>query len=276
MLVQLIVALVALALVATFLSRLEDTSFSTFGVRLRYVLLVSRLREAGEVLLKDSADELQAQMTTFVEKAREIAAKAESENRDFTPEERAAVTKALEDARRPSRTGSLEKNGDAALLEQINELGKPVGDLAKGGGFSPAKGKSMGERFAEAEEIKGWLKSVAPSGRIPETAKGLNSPPVAFAGLKDLLTGVSDTSAGALVRNDWLGLVDTGTFMRPLVVRDLVTGGTTGSDAVEYARVTGFTNAAAPVAEATGEGRSATGPAAPSRRPPAASSRSRP
>lgn len=188
--------------------------------------------------------------------ARDIAAKAEADGRNFTDEERGQVTAHMEKAREAHR-GILELDGDAKLLDELNALGRPVGELAKGGGLSLARGKSLAERFTEAPEFKGWLDQIAPAGRVPDSLKGFSSPAFAFEGLKALrgekalVTGVSDTSAGALVRADWLGLADVGTFQRPLTVRQLVTNGTTESDAVEYARVTGFTNNAAPAAEAT-------------------------
>jgi HK97 family phage major capsid protein len=54
------------------------------------------------------------------------------------------------------------------------------------------------------------------------------------------------------VQNDWRGL-QTGleAFQRPLRLRDVVTPGSTTSDTIEYARITGVTNNAAPVPEAT-------------------------
>lgn len=48
-------------------------------------------------------------------------------------------------------------------------------------------------------------------------------------------------------------------FARPLTLRDLVTLGTTGSDTVEFARLNTATNAAAPVAQASGTSGGVTG-----------------
>lgn len=196
----------------------------------------------------------EAEKAEALKAARDIAAKAEAENRNFTDEERGQVTAYMEAARKAHQAG-LELDGDAALLEEMNVLGRPVGELAKGGGVKLGKGQTLGERFTANPDFAGWMKSIAPNGQVPDKAKGLNSPAVAFdlseLGRKALVTGVSDTSAGALVQVDRLGLSDNGTFQRPLSVRNLVTNGTTGSDQVEYARVTGFTNSAAPVAEAT-------------------------
>jgi HK97 family phage major capsid protein len=66
---------------------------------------------------------------------------------------------------------------------------------------------------------------------------------------KALITGLSDTSGGAMIDADRVGYVPQP--RRPRSILDLITVGTTDSDAVEYARQTAFTNAAAEVAEAT-------------------------
>jgi HK97 family phage major capsid protein len=118
---------------------------------------------------------------------------------------------------------------------------------------------SLGQRFVENPDYKTWLASQAPTGVIPDGAKGLHSPPLSFKGLSeldrrmDLVTGASTTSGGAFVIPDrYPGLTELG--RRPLTIRQIVTNLQTGSDTVEYVRVTTETNNAAPVAEATGTG----------------------
>lgn len=188
--------------------------------------------------------------TSNLKAAREIAAKAESEGRDFSPEERTMVTTAVEAARK-AHAAILELDGDAKLLDDINALGAPVGELAKSITPGSGKGKSLGRVFHDDPNFKGWLSSVAPNGIIPESSKGLNSPAVSFDA-KALITGVSDTSAGAMVVNDNIGLqVGLGLFQRPLTVRDLITVGQTDSDTIDFVRITATTNNAAPTAEAT-------------------------
>jgi HK97 family phage major capsid protein len=109
--------------------------------------------------------------------------------------------------------------------------------------------KSLGERFVDAPQFKEWIKAVAPNGTVNDSTKGITSPPVPFAGFKDLITGLADSSAGALVFPDRAPLLDLP--QRPLTLRDLVTVGRTGSDTIEYVRVVSTTNAATTVAEAT-------------------------
>lgn len=206
-------------------------------------------------------DTLNAEKLRHLKAARDLGAAAEAGDRDFTAEERTAVKAHLDSAKAAHQEIAV-LDGDRALLDELGALGLPPGELAKGGG-SPAGGRagdSLGERFAKSDAYSEWIGRF-PNGRIPEGAKGIQSPAVEFgladvargaSGAKALVTGGSATSGGALVERDWRGLVDgLGQFVRPLVVADLVTAGQTMSDTIEYARVTGFTNNAAPVPEAT-------------------------
>jgi HK97 family phage major capsid protein len=133
---------------------------------------------------------------------------------------------------------------------RLKELGAPQRPALPGGPREDpgerAERKSIGQRFLESAAFKDWLRAIAPSGQVSESLKGLNSPPVEF---KDLLTGFSTTSAGAMVVPDFKPLVSLP--FPPVTILDLITRGTTGSDTVEYPRVTAMTNAAAPTKEAT-------------------------
>lgn len=119
------------------------------------------------------------------------------------------------------------------------------------------RGVSLGEHIVTSDIWSSYIRMVAPNGKVSDGAH-LQSPPIPVSSkdllygvdYKALITGASATSAGAMVFNDVLpGLVEPG--RRPLTIRDVITIGRTTSDVVEYAKVTGETNAAAPVAEAT-------------------------
>lgn len=205
--------------------------------------------------------ELKEKLARALKAARDIASAAEAENRDYTADERESLKKALDEAAAVKTEIKARSDQDSGLKEALRDLGEDLasifGDDDKAtptpGPGQAGKGHTAGERFLNSPEFVAW-KSQFPGGRIPDNLKGIQSPPVEFAGLKGfktLITGVSDTLGGALIDPDRLGLRDFGTFQRPLTLRDVVTNGTTGTDAVEYVRVTGFTNAAAPVAEAT-------------------------
>ncbi|MEQ1709456.1 MAG: phage major capsid protein [Terricaulis sp.] len=198
--------------------------------------------------------QLLAQLQAMLATARDIAAKAETEDRDLTGDERAIVTKALDDSK-GIKAKLAELKADDEMLSAVKALGLEVvdggdDDAAAGARTRPeAKartGATLGGQFTDSPEFKGMLGQF-PGGRIGDKARVQSSP----VGFKTLLTGTSSTSAGALVNDDWRGLLDMGVNMRPLTVVDMISKGTTTSDTVEYARVNVFTNNAAPVAEAT-------------------------
>lgn len=198
--------------------------------------------------------ELHDKLKSILLKMRDVAAQAEKEGREFTAEERQQL-KGWGDEAKTVRDQIAQRESDQALLKSIADLGdgidlNPAPGQQRQGAGSPGKGKSLGEQFAGSEDYQAWLKHVAPNGRIADNAKGLISPPVGF---KDLLTGASDTSAGALVYSDQTSII-VPYGRRPLTLFDIITKGTTSSDLVEYVRVTAETNNAANVAEATATG----------------------
>ncbi|RAN92654.1 Major capsid protein [Micromonospora saelicesensis] len=199
-------------------------------------------------------ERLKKELSDALTPARDIAAKAEAEKRDLTDVERATVTEAVKTA-----------NGIKGRIDQAkadNDLTKQLGDLGDGisfepgakernqptdGLWTPRKGETIGQAFVKSNQYKSLL-SEANGGTFGKNQRVHSAP----FGAKALVTGLSDTSAGALVVNDNIGLqVGLEAFQRPLKIRDLVTNGNTTSDAIEYVRVTSTTNAAAPVAEAT-------------------------
>lgn len=141
-----------------------------------------------------------------------------------------------------------------ALLEDLEKPGHPhfefdVEEKRNGVHYDRRiKIQKPSELFLNDPAIKEYFKQIAPDGgQIPKGTR-IHTPAVH---LKTLLTGASSTSAGALVDNDFRGLLDMDAYKRPLTIRDLITNGETDSDTVEFARQTTVTNAAAPVAEAT-------------------------
>lgn len=203
--------------------------------------------------MTETPEELRAKAFALVSEVQTIATKAAEENRDFTDDERALVAAKMNEARDCKRHAD-DAEGVSAVKAAAEELGRWAAIESAGiTPASPAGRKSLGERFVEAPETQSWLKQVGPALNGGSKAPIGNSPAMMFRGAKDILAGGDATGAGALVDHDWRGLVDgTGTLQRPLTIRQLVTQGTTGSDTISYARVTGFTNNAAPVPEARG------------------------
>lgn len=203
------------------------------------------------------AERLKALLT----EARDIATKAEEENREFTEDERTDVKAKLDEAR--------ALKADTNLVDALGEFGDDVKATGAGGVIDATQNSgaklttyhSLGKAFTEADEYVDWMKRMAPNGHIPESSRGFTSPAFAVPGLagfgyqptgrKTVVTGESATSAGALIAPDHKGLLDEDNYQRPLTILDVMTRGTTASDSVEFARVNGPTNAAAPVPEAT-------------------------
>lgn len=205
-------------------------------------------------------DELLDELTHHLKEAREIAAKAEVEDRDFTDEERTRLNEHM--AKAKDAKGGLEKAKASATMRQALadlgdgvELNEKAGERRTASGLIvPPDAGSLGESFVKSDAYAGLMAS-APRGGFGAKARVQSMP----ASYKTLVTGASDTSGGAFVTNEMRGLqVGLDLFQRPLRLRDVVANGTTGSDTIEYVRVTSTTNNAAPVAEAT----SSAGPSA--------------
>ncbi len=200
------------------------------------------------------------EMKTHLKAASAVGKAAEDDgDRDFTDAERAQVNehmakaqaakKQLGEARADEQTkAAIRELGDDIGIDETSDTAQTRGEkAARNGLIVPDRRKSIGEHFTEAAAYKSLL-SGAPNGQFGEKRR-VQSEPVGF---KALITGLSDTSAGAMVDPQRLGeMVGMDSFLRPLTLRSLVTNGSTGSDQVEYTRFTGFTNNAAPVAEAT-------------------------
>ncbi len=194
--------------------------------------------------LKELHDKLQIALKA----ARDICDAVDGEKRDFTDEERQKVKGYLDEAAQLKKDIGKAQD-DEALRKTIIDLGEGIEPAGKRDKTPDAvgagRGKSVGEMFTESAGFKDWIARF-PNGRIPDNAKGLQSPPIEF---KTLLTGASDTSAGAFVVTDYTGIYEP-LGRRPLVLRDLISRRTTTSDTVEFVRQTAKVTQAVPVAEA--------------------------
>jgi HK97 family phage major capsid protein len=112
---------------------------------------------------------------------------------------------------------------------------------------APDDTKSLSQRAVESPDYKGLIESGALHSDKRSFTATLAEMTIAEA--KALITGVSDTSAGAFITNDRQAFVAQP--RRQARVVDLVTMGETSVDAIEYARQTAFTNVAVETAEAT-------------------------
>lgn len=203
------------------------------------------------------------QLEKLVHDIKQMTDDAEAKgNGDFTADDRQKVTDMLTEAQ-ALKAAMLE---DAKLNGGIDELKGFLGDLAgkpseptasdkfsltQGGMDMRPKGKTFGQLFTESEQYGDFIKRYGGrEGVIKDSVKGIQSAPFQWDG-KALITGASSTSAGAFVVSDEYPTVTDLVGERELTVDDLVTKGNTDSDTIEYVRITGKTNNAAPVAEAT-------------------------
>lgn len=169
------------------------------------------------------------------------------------------VTDAQEWENRKTAHGEREKKFSTAAPLVLPNSTSNTEEEAKKQGRSAAV-KALSDYFIDSPEIKAYLDNIAPETeqkgirRIVNMDMHIQSPrapiPVTIKELKALVTGLSDTSAGALVGTDYQR-PPLEFAMRPLTIRDLITVGQTNSDLVEYPQVGATTNAAAIVAEAT-------------------------
>lgn len=207
-------------------------------------------------------NQLQENLKKNLTDARAICDLAEKESRDFTGEERGQVAAFLEAAKGvKEQIKTLE--GDEALRKSITDLGDGIewrSSNGHGGGQKAGarfrdepKYDTLGQAFVGDQEWASWLKSVAPSGHIADSRKGITSPPVQFRNFgmfrKDVVTGLGATSGGAFVVSDRTNIYEPmGRYM--LTLRDLVSVRQTTSDTVEFVRQTAQVTQAAPVPEA--------------------------
>ncbi|MGX7896886.1 phage major capsid protein [Tsuneonella sp. HG222] len=97
-------------------------------------------------------------------------------------------------------------------------------------------GQTAGERFINDERFKAFAGEARPRGRIVVDVKDISS-----------LTTNADGSVGTLVQPQRVSAVELP--QRRMTIRALLAPGRTNSNTIEYDQETGFTNAAAPVAE---------------------------
>jgi HK97 family phage major capsid protein len=151
--------------------------------------------------------------------------------------------RALKEAEKSGSLSAETKASVDTMLIKQNELASQVADMEQKmarKGSAPERQKSFGEAaIAEhLEEIKGLMSK---RGRVNMPVKAIIS----------ALTTDALGSAGDLIVPQRVGNI-FGLPERRMTVRDLITPGTTTSNAIQYVKETGFTNAAATVSETAG------------------------
>lgn len=139
-------------------------------------------------------------------------------------------------------TEDTKKSADEALVKH-NELAARLTEIEKKMVLEPGepeRRKSVGETVTDSEDFKAFVKSGG-KGRVSISVKAIIS----------ALTTDADGSAGDLIVPQRLaGIIAPP--QRKMTIRDLLTPGRTGSNAIQYVKETGFTNSAATVTETAG------------------------
>ena len=213
-------------------------------------------------------------MTTATATRRERLERLVTEMRDFASECDAKDGGASgEDIAKLNKMGqdvkalADEVKAEAEAMGNLDVAKAFLGDLA--GESAPAEkaapemvdgivnpnGMTLGEAFTKSPAFEEFLSQFKGNdGRIREVTNVKSATfDVPGFGTKAPITGSSSTSGGAFVINDRLAGVTDLIGERRLTVRDLCTNITINSDTFEYVQVTGKTNNAAGVAEATDE-----------------------
>ncbi len=187
-----------------------------------------------------------------VKAAEAIADAAEKQDRDLTGDERGKITEHL------TKADLLHKQAEeaGAALKMLADLGHGIAtppdeqqERETPSQFHGVKrGTTIGQAYVSSAEYRAMLANT-PDGRFSEKTRVTSQP----FGMKTLITGVADSSAGALVTPQDYGMLNAADpfLARPLTIRQLFSAGTTTTDSIEFVRVLGQTNNAKPVPEAT-------------------------
>lgn len=148
-----------------------------------------------------------------------------------------AGEKVSQDAKEKADTALTDLNKLRDMVKEIEQKIARQTEAAAGG--AGAEVKSLGQQFIECQSVKDLMASPSQKGKPAD---------MQVKATITLATADAAGAAGALVRATRLPGIITPPD-RPLFIRDLITPGQMDGNSLEYLRETGFTNAAAMVAE---------------------------
>lgn len=172
----------------------------------------------------------------------ELAAEVKADFDKKFDEVKAIATDAIAKADKAEALTEAEKAKADEALTALNETNARLTELEQkaardGGESEPRTPRTPGYKFIENEEVKAFCANPSAGKSVSVDVKAIISGDIADA----------MGAAGDLV------VPDRGALLLPplreLTVRDLITPGRTSSSSIQYPQETGFTNAAAPVAE---------------------------
>jgi len=167
--------------------------------------------DGGDVPTETELKNLTVDLKKATDEVKTFAEKVQTEMKNLgatTDETKASADKAL-----------TEMNGLAARLTEIEQK-----VARRGSGDTPSVQKSLGELVVEADTVKSLLEQKNGQARVTIELKDIVSGPG--------LWGTGQSRSNALVIADRQPIVPMPT--RQLIVRDLITPGSTSSNAIEY------------------------------------------
>lgn len=183
-----------------------------------------------------------------------LAEEIDAKGAEVPVEDITKINEMLADAKRLQDAMVAQKAAGQAsdFAASLSAGSAPAEPEVKDGIVNP-QGMTLGEAFVKSPAYADFLKSATtPDGRIKEKgAIQSDAFSVPGFGAKTLVTGDSATSGGAFVTPSRYAPVTDLIGDRQLTVRDLCTNITIASDSFEFVRVTGKTNNAAAVPEAS-------------------------
>ena len=172
------------------------------------------------------ATEVKTEFAKSIDKVKEIAEKALAEAAKGID-----MSKGLKEQ---TDEALLKMNG---LVEQIADYEQKMAQALRTGGQEEEK--SLGQLFVEDDKVKQFIGQNQPRGRVDFQTK---------ATITSATTNAAGSAGAAVVATRLPGLIAPPD--RRMTVRDLLTPGRMDGNTLEYVKETGFTNSAAPVAEA--------------------------
>jgi HK97 family phage major capsid protein len=173
------------------------------------------------------SNEIQAELKRIGDDVKAMAEKANSEIK--------ASSKMAEDTRTKVDDLLLKQGELQANLQHAEQV---LAKLESNGAGGDVQHQTYGQQFTASEEFKAFAGKTTPRGRVDMT----------FNAAITSVTTDTDGAAGDLVTTTRVpGIISPPD--RRMTVRDLITPGRMDGNALEYVKETGFTNAAAGVAE---------------------------
>lgn len=172
----------------------------------------------------------------------ELAAEVKADFDKKFDEVKAIATDAIGKAEKAEALSESEKAKADEALTALNEAKARLDELEQKadrqkGSDEPRTPRTPGYKFVEDEAVQNFMANPSAGKSVAVDVKAIIG-----GGTGDVMG-----AAGDLVVPDRTGLISPPS--RELTVRDLLTPGRTSASSIQYPQETGFTNAAAPVAE---------------------------